>query len=190
MAETETTVDAARYSGSVDLIETDPMGMITIRGDLSDTEFKDVLQRATGLEIPPQRQSSNSESDAILWMSTDELLLLCPLDEAEARMQALDRQLNPYHHLILNVSDARIQITLAGDGAAIREILAKLSPADMRRSALPVGEVRRSRVAQVPAAFWFVADDRANLICFRSVGKYVWDLLTASSSDGSRVEYF
>ena len=83
-------------------------------------------------------------------------------------------------------------VTLADRAAeqAIREVLAKLSPADMRISALPVGRVRRTRLAQVPAAFWFTDDSEAVVICFRSVADYVFGLLSTAAQPGSEVGHF
>ena len=88
------------------------------------------------------------------------------------------------------MSDARAVFTLEGEGAAIRNVLAKLTPADLRPASLPVGEVRRTRFAQVPAAFWLAEEGRAELVCFRSVAIYVFGLLKNAAEPGSEVGYF
>ncbi len=46
------------------------------------------------------------------------------------------------------------------------------------------GELRRSRTAQVAAAFW-QADGGYTLVCFRSVAGYVMGLLTHAAAPGS-----
>ena len=190
MSEATSALPNAHSSGIVDVTEAGLQGMITVRGDLSDPEICGIIKDVTGSEVPKARQSSSSDIDTLLWMSPDELMLLCPHDEAEARVQALRSGLKNHHHLVANVSDARALFTLSGDGKAIREVLAKISPADMRVAMLPVGEVRRTRISQVAAAFWFQSDDKAHLICFRSVARYVFDLLAKSSVSGSSVGYF
>ncbi len=190
MSEAISALASAQSSGFIDVTEAGLQGMITIRGDLSDTDFGNEIKGVVGCDLPSQRQVTSSDSDTMLWMSPDELMLLCPHDEAEARVQALSSALNDQHHLIANVSDARAQFTLSGDGAAIREVLAIISPADLRATTLPVGEVRRTRIAQVAAAFWFETEDQARLICFRSLAQYVFDLLKKSSAAGSSVGYF
>ena len=81
-------------------------------------------------------------------------------------------------------------ITLEGEGAAIREVLAKLTPADLRPGAIGIGEVRRTRLAQVPAAFWLDGEGKATVVCFRSVAEYVFGLLRNASENGSGVGYF
>ena len=47
-------------------------------------------------------------------------------------------------------------------------------------------ELRRSRVAQVAAAFW-AQDGGYTLVCFRSVAGYVMGLLTHSAQPGSEL---
>ncbi len=190
MSEAVSALAGARATGTIEVAEAGLQGMITIRGDLEDPEIFGAVKSVTGADVPSQRNSVSAGSDTLLWMSADELMLLCPHDEAEARIRALSAALNGQHHLTANVSDARAQFTLSGDGVAIREVLAKLSPADMRASALPVGEVRRTRIAQVAAAFWFENEEKAQLICFRSTARYVFDLLEKSSASGSSVGYF
>jgi len=190
MSESISALSGAHSAGLIDVAEAGLQGMITVRGDLSDSEFLGIVKSVAGSDVPETRQSTSSETGKLLWMSSDELMLLCPHDEVEARVQALNGGLKNHHHLIANVSDARTQFTLSGEGAAIREVLAKISPADMRVAMLPVGEVRRTRISQIPAAFWFENDDRAHLICFRSVAKYAFDLLEKSSASGSSIGYF
>jgi sarcosine oxidase subunit gamma len=190
MSEATSALSDAHSAGLIEVTEAGLQGMIAVRGDLSDPEFCGTIKGLAGCEVPKARQPTSSDTDTLLWMSPDELMLLCPHDEAEARIQALNSGLKNHHHLVANVSDARAQFTLSGDGATIREVLAKISPADMRVAMLPVGEVRRTRISQVAAAFWFESDNVAHLICFRSVAKYTFDLLVKSSAAGSSVGYF
>ena len=52
------------------------------------------------------------------------------------------------------------------------------------------GMFRRTRLAQVPAALWMTEDDSFQIICFRSVAQYVFDLLCVAAQDGSKVRAF
>jgi len=105
-------------------------------------------------------------------------------------VSSMEKTLAGTHHLMANVSDARAVFQLEGEGRLIRDTLAKLTPADMRPVALPVLAFRRTRLAQVPAAFVFHHDDYAELICFRSVAGYVFDLLRQAAKPGSEVGWF
>ena len=69
---------------------------------------------------------------------------------------------------------AQRRIEVNGDG----EVLQKLSPVDFET--LAPGELRRSRTAQVAAAMW-KQDQGFTVVCFRSVARYVFDLLANAS---------
>ncbi|MBT8414796.1 MAG: sarcosine oxidase subunit gamma [Boseongicola sp.] len=190
MSEAVSAVQGATASGFVDVVEAGLIGMVTIRGDLSDTDFAHAVGSVTHCGLPEKRGIASGANDQLLWMSTDELLLICAHDEAEARVGALTAALSGQHHLAVNVSDARAVFRVTGTGSSVREALAKVTPAEMRPGSLPVGEVRRTRMAQVPAAIWFDSEDQATIVCFRSVGTYIFDLLAQSSKPGSEVGHF
>ena len=168
-----------RFAGIVTVEDMGPQGMVTLRTVLADAA-------KAGIAVPEMRRIA----DGVLWMSPDELLVLCTRDAAADRVRGLTDALKDTHHFAIDVSDARVMFRLTGEGAAIRETLAKLTPADLRPSALPVGEVRRTRLAQVAAAFWFETEGEARLICFRSVGDYVFGLLKHAAHPGSEVGHF
>ena len=190
MSEALSAMAGAAAHGFVDVAEAGLIGMVTIRGDLSDTDFAHAVGSVTHCGLPDVRGAVSAETDQLLWMSPDELLLVCPHSEAEAWVQALTAALAGQHHLAVNVSDARAVFRVTGTDAAIREALAKLTPADMRATSLPVGEVRRTRMAQVPAAIWFDSTEQATVVCFRSVGAYVFGLLSGAAKNGSEVGHF
>ncbi|MFW5881638.1 MAG: sarcosine oxidase subunit gamma, partial [Roseicyclus sp.] len=95
--------------------------------------------------------------------------------------------LSESHHLALNVSDARATFAVEGPAGALRDTLAKITPADM--GALGLAEMRRTRLQQVPAAIWFASETEARVICFRSVARYVFDLLALSAREGGEVGF-
>ena len=99
----------------------------------------------------------------------------------------LNKSLTGTHSLVVDVSDARSVFSL--DGTAIRDVLSKGSPANMSIDALPLGEVRRTRIAQLAVAFWFTDEMNCQLICFRSVGGYIMDWLKNASEPGAEVNF-
>ena len=121
-------------------------------------------------------------------MSPDELLLLCPYSEARDAAARLQKGLAGEHALVANVSDARAMLRVRGLDA--REVIAKLTPADVSPAAFGPGRIRRSRLAQVPAAFWMADEECFEIICFRSVARYVFDILRVSARPGSEVGHF
>jgi sarcosine oxidase subunit gamma len=110
--------------------------------------------------------------------------LLVPYVDAAAIATRLAAALAGEHALVANVSDARALFRISG--AKADQVLMKLCPVDF--ATLPEGEIRRSRAAQVAAAFWRSAPDELSLICFRSVAAYVMGLLAVSARSGSELD--
>lgn len=188
MSSAVSALNGASARGFVTVTEAGPRGMITLRGDLSLKKLQNAATKLTGTAFPEQGRCVIEGESGIAWMSPDELLILCPYDQARDITERLVKAMGTTHHLAANVSDARAMFTL--QGVDIREALAKLTPADLSPAAFAPGQFRRSRVAQVPAAFWMNDDETLHLICFRSVAQYMFDLLNTASLPGSEVGYF
>lgn len=175
----------ARSEGFATVTEFGPQGMITLRGDLASAALAAAVQAAVGVAVPAPRRIETAGARAAGWMSPDELLLWLPYAEVPAALAALEAALAGEHHLAVDVSDARATFRIAG--VRSREVLMKLAPVDLAPAAFAPGELRRTRTAQVAAAFWMSGSDEFTLVCFRSVGRYVFDLLTTSATSGSEV---
>lgn len=175
-------------SEAVRVTEGPTLGMIAVRGDLDNLHLTQTLADAAGVAMPDVRRAEVGPETGLLWMSPDEAMLLCPPGRVAEILAALEEALAGEHVLCADLSDARAVFTLEGDG--IREVLAKLTPADLRPAALPVGELRRTRLAQVAGAFWLSSETTATVICFRSVAGYVGGLLRNAASEEATVGYF
>ncbi len=178
----------AVYEGFARVADAGPRGMITIRGDLASTEVKNAATGVAGVDFPGRGEANCVGEKGILWMSPDEILVLCPYGEVAETLATVEATLAGKHHLAANVSDARALITVTGVDA--REAIAKLTPADVSPAAFRPGQVRRTRLAQVPAAFWMTGEESFDVICFRSVARYVFGILQAAAIPGSEVGYF
>lgn len=163
-------------------------GMITIRGNLKDARFADAVHAVTGCEMPGQRRILHNADRSLAWMSPDELLCLCPKDEAGVAALALTKAFGDQFAMAVEVSDARAVFDI--EGSQMREVLAKLAPVDMAPGQFEPGEIWRTRLAQVAGAFWMTGPEAARVICFRSVAQYVEDLLSMAAKPGSQVGYF
>lgn len=190
MSDPVSALGGASFDGLIRITEAGPRGMVTVRGDLASPKLEKAVFKATGCPMPARRGAVSEGEHGVCWMSPDELLLLVPHAQASAVVAALDTALKGEHALVVDVSDARASFVLDGTSGYVRETLAKLTPADMRTSALPVGALRRTRLAQVPAAIYFTTDTRAEVICFRSVAAYVFGLLKTAAEPGSEVMFF
>ncbi len=186
MSNAVSALQGVSYCGYVEVREIGLQGMITLRGDLAAEKLGKAVKTAAGVDVPAARSIVMKGDKGAAWMSPDELLLMLPYGDAEATVSKLQKTLGKTHSLVVNVSDARVVFTLTG--TAVREVVAKLSPVDMM--ALKTGEIRRTRLAQVPAAFWISGADEITLVAFRSVAQYVFDLLKTAAMPGGEVGYF
>lgn len=171
------------HKGFAEVAEAGLHGMITLRGDLSSAKMKKAVKAATGTAVPAARRIVIGEGKAAAWMSPDELLILVPYGAARETVEALEKALDGEHHLVADVSDARAVFTIKGKKAD--QVLMKLCPVDF--AGLADGEIRRTRAAQVAAAFWKSGPEEYTLVSFRSVAAYVMGLLEVSARVGSEV---
>lgn len=185
MSEAVSALGGVVQDGYVRVAEVGPQGMIVLR---SKGDGVAEALAALGLPLPGLRRIEMSGDRAVAWMSPDELLVLLPYAQVAEAVAALGAALAGKHHLVADVSDARAVFTVTGAGA--REVLAKCCPVDFAPGMFGPGEVRRTRAAQVAAAVWMSGDDAFTLVCFRSVARYVFDLLATLARPGSEVGLF
>lgn len=171
MSDPVSALNGASFQGFAAIREIGPLGMITLRAKGLKSLDK-AIKAVTGTKLPAQRRIEVNADRACGWMSPDEYLLILPYAEVAAALAGLAKSLAGEHYLAVDVSDARAVFRVEGDRAA--EVLQKLSPVDF--GTLEPGELRRTRAAQVAAAFWH-QDGGYTVVCFRSVGRYVFDLL-------------
>jgi sarcosine oxidase subunit gamma len=186
MSDPVSALGGATYDGFVAVRELGPWGMIALRAKPGTKGLAAAVKAATGLGLPEARQmlwdGPAEAGRGVGWMSPDEFLLILPYAEVGAAMVALEAGLKGAHHLAADVSDARCVFRISG--ARADQVLRKLSPADL--DALAPGELRRTRLAQVAAAFW-AAEGGYTVVAFRSVAGYVMGLLSHSAQPGSEL---
>jgi len=158
-------------------------GMITLRGDLGSAKVKKVAKTLTGQGIPATGKFAGTGDKGVVWMSPDDLLVMVAYHAVSDAVAKIDKALAGEHYLAVDVSDARAVFTVAG--AQAREAIARVCPVDLHKDSFGVGDFRRTRMAQVAAAFW-MHDAGFDVVCFRSVGDYVEGLLF-NAAKGARV---
>lgn len=189
MSEAVSALGGVRWNeGIAEIAEVGPQGMITLRGDLAAPAVKNAATGVAGVDMPAMNAATCVEERGICWMSPDELLVLCPYGTVAPNLDKMRATLGGAHALVADVSDARAVFRVKGPNA--REVMAKLTPVDLSPGAFKPGDFRRSRLAQVPAAFWMRDDETFQIVCFRSVGEYVFELLKVAAQPGSEVGHF
>ena len=166
--------------GFAQIREIGPFGMISLRCDLAEKALPALIKSITGTKMPAPRRIETKDDKAAAWMSHDELLLILPYKDVSKALDTIGKKLVAIHYLAVDVSDARAVFRIEGPQSI--EVLMKLAPVDFAN--LAAGELRRTRVAQVAAAFWQNADG-FTLVSFRSVAGYVMGLLEHSAAPGS-----
>lgn len=169
------------FDGFVQIREIGPMGMITLRCDLAEKPLAAVLKKL-GLTVPAPRRIVQKDTWSAGWMSPDELLIMLPYAQVASTLETLRNALAKIHFLAADVSDARAVFRIEGDKAA--QVLAKLCPVDL--TTMEPNELRRTRAAQVAAAFW-AEGNGYTLVSFRSVAGYVMGVLTLSATKGAEL---
>ncbi|GLS87325.1 sarcosine oxidase subunit gamma [Cypionkella aquatica] len=172
----------ASFDGFAKVSEIGPVGMIGLRAKADVPGLAAAIKAAVGTAAPSQRQIEIAGDRAAGWMSPDEYLLILPYGETDAALTAIADALQGQHHLAVAISDARAVFRV--EGAKADQVLAKLSPVDF--ATLGPKELRRTRAAQVAAAFWKDGDG-FTVVCFRSVAGYVMGLLSHSAMKGSEI---
>lgn len=181
MSDPVSALGGAHYDGFAGIREIGPLGMITLRAKGVKGLAK-AVKAATGTKVPDMRRIDVAGDRACAWMSPDEYLLILPYAHVPKALGDLATALRGEHHLAVDVSDARAVFRI--EGPLADQVLRKHCPADLDR--MEPNEIRRTRAAQVPCAFWR-QDGGYTLVCFRSVAGYVMGLLTHSARPGSEL---
>ncbi|MEO0747050.1 MAG: sarcosine oxidase subunit gamma family protein [Pseudomonadota bacterium] len=188
MSEAVSALPGASYDGYVSVREVGLQGMVTLRGDHATAPISSAVKKVAGVEVPEAWRMSAKGHIGVAWMSPDELMVMGPYADAPATVAAFEKALKGNHFLAVNVSDARAVFEISGP--AVREVMAKLVPVDMSTQAFVPGQFRRTRMAQVAAAFWMLDEETIRIVCFRSVAEYVFGLLKDAAEPGSEVGFF
>ncbi|MBC6438617.1 MAG: sarcosine oxidase subunit gamma [Rhodobacteraceae bacterium] len=175
----------ARAGGLAVVREPGLQGMVSLKLDLTAGWAAPGVMAATGHAVPGQRQITRIGQGAVAWMAPDELLFFCPHAQADVLVAALSDALKDRHHLAVNMSDARVLFAIEGPGT--REVLAKRMPVDVHPDSFAPGQMRRTRLAQVPAAVWMTGPQAARVVCARSVARYAFDTLALAAQQGGAV---
>lgn len=165
------------FEGFVQVAEAEHPGMITLRGA---AETLEKMAKSLGCAVPNPLQVTSGKAGRLAWMSPDELMFFCKAGAAQETMAKVTKALGADHGMVVDVTDARAVFNVTGDLAS--DVIAKLCPFD-RRGLMP-GMIRRTRIGQVAGAV-ICEDGGYTVIGFRSVGDYLFELLSHAAKPGS-----
>lgn len=174
---------------SISMREISERGMIDLRGSASNKKFMAAAKSALGVQLPKAPRTSTAFGDVqVLWLSTDQWLILTGRARVGVLLSDLRKALGPIHSLGVDVSDMRAIIRLEGEG--IRETLMKGSTLDLISNDYTPGTVRRMRFAEIAALLHIVEQNMIDIYVFRSYADYAWDFLAKAARKGSEVRLF
>ena len=188
MSDDRSAPGGARFEGIATIEEQPGRGMITLRGDLSSAAIRKVARQMAGLDLPGPLECRIEGERWLGWMAPDEALMILPRGEVAAALAAAEGATAGAHATLVDVSEARVSFRVSGPCA--REVLAKLTPVDLSADAFTTGSLRRTRLGQVAVAIWQDEPGVFGLICFRSVARYVFELMSDAAKEGAAVGYF
>lgn len=168
-------------------IEDVAVGQITLRGNLGNKSMANAVETVTGLGVPAQLGVEAAGDTRAVWMSPDELLLICAKDAAADAVVRADKALARSHHLALDVSDTRAVLRLTG--ALVGEVLAKGVPCDCSDKGFPVGRARRTHLGGLAVGIWRLDAESWEIVCFRSYAHHLRAWLEQAAVPGSEVGF-
>lgn len=177
--------EAVEFQGIAHVTKVPAGGMITLRAAPEAASALATAGKRLDVSMPGPLRAILKDGQGLLWMSPDELLMLCDPGDVADHLDALTEAFADHHAMAVDVSDARAHFRITG--AHAREVLAKLCPLDMSPEGFTPGLVRRTKLGQVAAAIWLAENGAFDIVCFRSVADYVLDLLKIAAQPGSEV---
>ena len=159
-----------------------PRGLLVLRGDRGNAEFRQAVSAVLGLEPVAEPLTAERWRDvAMLWLGPDEWLVAVPERRVERIEHALRGALEGQCAALSDVSHSYTVIALSGPDA--RALLAGGCPLDLHPRVFAPGRCARSRLAKCQALIHQVGAAPAfEIHVHRSFAQYAWTWL----EDGGR----
>ena len=159
-------------ASSVMLEEAAVTGILVLRADTASDPLNKALRSMLKLELPGRLESqSEGERYCIRWMSPDEWMLTCPLNEAFDVERKLRAAVDG-HMAIVNVSGGYGLLTLSGENAL--NVLKKSTAYDVHSDNFEPGKVVNTVMAKAQVTLRAKPDGCYEIIVRRSFADYLW----------------
>ena len=158
------------------LTEVDPGLMTSLASyEGQDKALSTALKSAHGMAVPGAGRSTGKAGARAIWFGQKVILLMGPAPDATLAVHAAQT----------DQSDAWAVVRLEGDGAA--DVLARLTPIDLRANQFKRGRTARTELAHMPASITRVGDNSFQVMVFRAFAQtLVHDLKVAMQSVAAR----
>lgn len=163
--------------GTVTAREETPQAMTTLAPfNGQDSAMAEALKKAHGLTLPGPNRATGKDGERAIWFGQRMVLLMGPLPAAELAA----------HCAVTDQSDAWAVLRLEGPGAV--DVLARLTPLDLRDGVFKRGHTARTDLRHMMASITRIGADTWIIMVFRGFAEtLVHDLKTAMETVAARV---
>ena len=154
------------------------VGIINVRGLLSDAAFVAAIDSVLGVALPnAPKQSVYAAEAAIFWLSPDEWMLVCSHAHKNALLQRLQAACQGVFAQIVDNSGGLMLLQIQGTAASM--FLRHLSPYHV--GSLQAGQVVSTVLKKTTVVLHKLADDDYVLLFRRSFADYLWRIFDKTS---------
>lgn len=168
-------VDASRgaWANEVPL-----QGYVSLRGDSANSQFIEAASRALGAPLPTSPCTvSAAGKTTILWLSSDEWMVVCPREATASLTRGLEQELAAVRNQVADNSGGYTQILLTGRDAA--RVLSHCTVYNLDK-------LTEGRVVGTTFGRTFVylrrEGDGFNILARRSFADYTWKYLERAAA--------
>ena len=158
------------------------VGLLTVRGDPAETPLAAAFERVLGCGVPERLSSVAAGDRRVRWMSPDEWLVSCPLEDVVTLERGLRDALDGARGAsVADVSGGLCVLVLGGP--AVRDVLARCVPIDLDPRVFGPNRVASTVFAKTAATLGALEDGRVELICRRSFADYALRFLANAARE-------
>jgi sarcosine oxidase subunit gamma len=155
---------------------------INLRGNPDDSAFAHGVGSVTHCALPAANRSASGAGGTLLWLGPDEWLLTAAPGREKELVQALRQALQGQHAAVVDVSEARTVITIAGRRA--RELLQKGTPLDLHPRTFEPGHCAQTGLTRANVILHQIdASPRYELYVLNSFADYLWTWLERAAAE-------
>lgn len=173
-------------AAGITLVERALRRQVALRGESGDPAFVQAARSVLGFDLPvAPNTTTSSGARTALWLGPSEWLLV-GADEDDGEVSRLRAGLSAVRHAVVDVSDSRTIIGVAGLRA--RDALAKAISLDLHPRSFAPGRCAQSTLAHTSMLLHQLSEDPTrgptyDIFVHRSVAEYAWRWLEQSASE-------
>jgi sarcosine oxidase subunit gamma len=148
--------------------------IINIRGNSADPAFTGAVKSITGVDLPTKANTVNEAGDtSILWLGPDEWWVVAAPDRSDALVMGLRQAFQGQHTAVIDVSESRTVITIAGPKA--RDMLARGISLDLHPRVFSPGQCAQTGMSKINVLLHQVDDKPSyDIYVLKSFSDYLW----------------